>query len=600
MPTSELSDALNPYATQTRPRTQHIDYSTPAQPPPQQIQAQHVPHRSELELAISEPPPPPPPPPRRNRTTQPGPRTGQPSSVQAVQELFRIVSANREAHEIERKRRLAWEQEQEAKYTQRQAETERRMFEMRQEIASLRSVVANLSTSSGLLTPQYQSSPAIPQQLPRQLISPVSPAPHPSSYTQPTFVQGSSSQPMMNTFNPYQDNNSDHFMQVGTPISNPPSSMTPAPSPQPNSVPTSEQTSSTTPSTNPKKRRAYTISSDEEEDTDSSDSSELRAKRPNQRVNHHDKRCLTINNAFRKHLLYVMDLDNDKNLPDSHIEGQPLGKDDPVRFVWDKTTKQSVHNARMKERVIADLKARRKKYKYVPERDFNKKSLDGAFEQSFITLRQKFKAQRDSLAAMSHRRREDQKAQKARHLSRRKIKLNNRADARLKIEVFEHSIFGGALQLECMSSEESDFELDTSSATHSSGVLRTRGYSWRSTRLMRFYCILDDEERAENSSKPKRGIGRKERCMGPPKEGFHLPPSGVASWMVSKSWIHTAQSTYPDLPDMLEKLVVDPPGFDWEHFTSLGEESDSPDGQPQTVMVSTSQPYTSLLNFALV
>jgi hypothetical protein len=64
MPTSELSNALNPYVTQDRHRQPVTEYSTPMQqvvPIPQQ----YAPHRSELELAISEPQPPAPPPPSR-------------------------------------------------------------------------------------------------------------------------------------------------------------------------------------------------------------------------------------------------------------------------------------------------------------------------------------------------------------------------------------------------------------------------------------------------------------------------------------------------------------------------------------------------------
>jgi hypothetical protein len=115
-----------------------------------------------------------------------------------------------------------------------------------------------------------------------------------------------------------------------------------------------------------------------------------------------------------------MGLEDDKDLPDSHPEGVTLGDEDPIRFVWDKTTKQSVHNARMKARAIADIKSNRKMYKHVSEKDFSKKTLDGAFEQSFTTLRQKFKAQRDAAIAVAYKKREDLKSRTARHLSRRK------------------------------------------------------------------------------------------------------------------------------------------------------------------------------------
>jgi hypothetical protein len=124
---------------------------------------------------------------------------------------------------------------------------------------------------------------------------------------------------------------------------------------------------------------------------------------------------------MRAHILWLMEVEHDKKLPDSHSESVLLEPQDPVRFVWDKTIKQSVHNARMKARVLADLKSKRRLYKHVPDKDFGKKTLDAAFDQSFTTFRHKFKAQRDELAAMTYKKREDAKTLKARRISRRKI-----------------------------------------------------------------------------------------------------------------------------------------------------------------------------------
>lgn len=117
----------------------------------------------------------------------------------------------------------------------------------------------------------------------------------------------------------------------------------------------------------------------------------------------------------------MMQLDTDKELPDSHKESTPLDPSQPVRFVWDKTTKQSVHNGRMKKRVLDDLKDNRKLYRHVAAKDFGKKVMDCAFEQCFTTLRQKYKAQRDDSAAISFKQREEMKARKARHVSRRNV-----------------------------------------------------------------------------------------------------------------------------------------------------------------------------------
>ena len=123
---------------------------------------------------------------------------------------------------------------------------------------------------------------------------------------------------------------------------------------------------------------------------------------------------------MRAHILRVMQLETDTDLPDSHFEGAPIGPDESVRFVWDKTPKQSVHNGRMKVRILEDLKANRKLYIHVPDKEFAQKTLESTFDQSFTTLRQKFKAQRDTSIALNIKRREDTKAAKSRRLNRKK------------------------------------------------------------------------------------------------------------------------------------------------------------------------------------
>lgn len=137
-------------------------------------------------------------------------------------------------------------------------------------------------------------------------------------------------------------------------------------------------------------------------------------------------------------------------------------------------------------------------------------------------------------------------------------------------------IFDGALNTDCMSSEESDYEVDPLSPLPSS-YLTTHGYGWRSSRLLCFYCVLDDEDKNDTSTKPKRGQGRKERRVGPNKEGFILPPEGVSTWMISRRWYKASLATHPDLPNTLSKLIVDPVGFDWSDFHELGEASGDDD-----------------------
>lgn len=213
MTSSELSNALNPYVVQTRSRSLNNQYQNHLQPvvqPPQQ----HVPHRSELELAISEPAPPPPRcvvSPQHNlsnliafRDVNVRPRNaGSPAAgADAVRELLRLLAATKEANEIERKRRLAWEQEQEARFTQRQAEMERQMLEMRQEIQLLKgNTPASAHTSQNDPTqPTINQTanhtlPAITQQPSPQLSESSTPVGL-HAQSRPTFVQGSSSRPM--------------------------------------------------------------------------------------------------------------------------------------------------------------------------------------------------------------------------------------------------------------------------------------------------------------------------------------------------------------------------------------------------------------------
>lgn len=123
---------------------------------------------------------------------------------------------------------------------------------------------------------------------------------------------------------------------------------------------------------------------------------------------------------MRAHFWRMLGVEPDDKLPESHTEGVPLEPHQPVRFVWDKTTKQSIHNGRMKLRVLADIKEHRHLYKHVSSKDFGKKALDNAFEQCFTTFRQKFRAQNDVAIALQNKKREEAKARKSRHVSRRK------------------------------------------------------------------------------------------------------------------------------------------------------------------------------------
>lgn len=116
-----------------------------------------------------------------------------------------------------------------------------------------------------------------------------------------------------------------------------------------------------------------------------------------------------------------MGIQVEDDLPPSHLEGLPLGNNEPVRFVWEKTTKQSKHNNLMKERVLADLRANRQLYEHVPEADFAPKTVSSVFDQAFSTFRLKFKAQTDPSVLLTSKNREEQKAMKSRRLHRKKL-----------------------------------------------------------------------------------------------------------------------------------------------------------------------------------
>lgn len=354
--------------------------------------------------------------------------------VHAVQELLRFLASTREAQEIEHKRRIAWEQEQEAKYRLGQAEMERRMLEMRQEITALKARVAfssPASLSAVGASVNAQSNPALSQhsqleytslvssQQPTPSTSPtLSHPPTPATLCSPVAGQaaaGPSTDPILDS------------AEGSTSAAYLPSPLLPC-----------TRFVNVNPLSSLRNVKGHSTAGSESEEPNSEDESPPPQYRV-RRKNHHDTRCLTIQvnpsciqyviadivwvikHAMRNHLLRVMMLETDKDLPDSHVEGTPLGPDEPVRFVWDKTPRQSVHNGRMKERVLKDLKGNRKLYRHVPDRDFGKKTLDAVFDQAFVTFRQKFKAQRDDSAARAHKQREESKAQRARRVSRRKV-----------------------------------------------------------------------------------------------------------------------------------------------------------------------------------
>ena len=303
-----------------------------------------------------------------------------------------------------------------------------------------------------------------------------------------------------------------------------------------------------------------------------------------------------------------MCINEDDPLPANHIEGAPLADDEPVRFIWARTIKKSQLNTRMKNRVIADLMENRGLYEHVPQDDFTADNLDMVFDQTFSTLRRKYKVQTDADAAQKRREKEINKMIKTRRANRKRAvsaltvitgwvnsiddqKLELRTACRKRDDSYSHPIFDGAFQLECMSSEESEDSSDSGSQPQSrssgrapkSAVIRVRGLGWRSSRLVNLFRILDEagqNDPALSSTLP-RGDKGKQKTTGETKDtnkvgAFVLPPKGVSSWMISRKWIRRASLVHRDLESLLRGLIVEHPGFDWRvGMVTLGHGSDT-------------------------
>ncbi|KAI0832305.1 hypothetical protein BC628DRAFT_1485768 [Trametes gibbosa] len=605
MSSSELSNALNPDSVVARPRRRHALSSAAVQ----SIATVHtapqpsVPHRSELELAIAPLPQPPEP---QTQVVTARPVSQQPlRNGNPVIDIYRVVATAREAAAAERQRRIDWEREQEAMATQRQLEMEQQILNMRQELTLLKTYVGlHPNIPSPLMSRPSMSADTIPttahievlspthEPSPQGPLSPISPVPYYPEVQHPTFVEGSSSRPIPS-------------LSPALSVLSPPPSTTPSPQFSPSGTPSCASLldstdsvaphtpQSTSPSFTPappspppmhnsrKRPRHVTEDASESSESDSEDISDdpscVRAREKRERYRRH---CVTIHHAMRIHIRKMMKIKHGDDLPDSHFEGALFLPDQPLRFVWGKTPRQSAHNAAMKKLIVSDLKANRDAYKHVADRDFTKKNLDSVFDQVFITLRQNYKAQSDATAATRLQRREGHKALKARRLQRKKAKLSNRAEARKKLDPFAPPVFETALHQDCMSSEESDGEYTEDGEKVQ--AFRTRGPSWRSARLLRFFAILDNHDRVEKSLKPKRG-GRRVRREGPPKDDLFLPPRGVARWMVSRRWLQDTEAARPDLVETLRELIVDTVDEETEITRVLLGAEDSEDDATQVL-----------------
>ena len=397
---SELSDALNPYyfqdahlaQTNTSPNfDQHttIPVSSPS------IVPQHhrpilQPHRSELEDAIN--------PAALSPSVSARAASLRPcvcslfpltclfilstiihstkqipgDALQLLKGLIQSIASYKAAVEQEKKRRLAWEQEQETKQIHRQAELEKRVADLQRELDALKaernlpnsSSPAQISDDNAALE---SSSSVVPVE------SVVLFDPRASGPELPEFVEGSSSSALPT---------SESQPSSGSPIS-----------PSRNASPKL---------LNIRSVRAQTIQVS------------VGSRRVSKNFNNEPPQA-----AMRNHILTCMGLESDRELPPSHKDEYLFRPTDQVRFVWDKTTKKSQHNASMKSRIINDIIANKELYPLVPVKDFTITKLDSVFEQSFMTFRQKYAAQRGNKSYGQDR--AENKARKARRLSRKKI-----------------------------------------------------------------------------------------------------------------------------------------------------------------------------------
>jgi hypothetical protein len=181
---------------------------------------------------------------------------------------------------------------------------EKKMLEMSNELTSLRATFNSFRNSSAidtLRTPNFVASPVLQPQSNARVQPGSSMSPLPQSFTQPMFIQGSSSlasiQPHQRSASPLVSSPfvpSPAVEAVAESISQPiVQSITPDPSPHLSFVETSRTspTSSGRP-TKRKHKRMPSISSSEGNSSSSSSSSV--SDRQRKRTNHHDTRCYTI------------------------------------------------------------------------------------------------------------------------------------------------------------------------------------------------------------------------------------------------------------------------------------------------------------------
>jgi hypothetical protein len=301
----------------------------------------------------------------------------------------------------------------------------------------------------------------------------------------------------------------------------------------------------------------------------------------------------------------------------------------PVRFDWRKTIAQSPHNKRMRARVIAELCARRRHFKHVPSSEFaDEKALQAVFDQAYTSLRSRWRAQASEAPAAIFLEdgekpkfaKSKQGARQRRHARKSAVRppacasrhalivaqrLKERTETRKHLSAFAHATFDSALQMRCISSDESNSDAENC-VSEADADARTAAFishppPWRSRRLGQLYKTLDEAATLNDKSSRTRarGAGRRSRVAGAPRQapatsshGVVLPPAGLPSWMISKRWRKDASGRLKNAGRLLGAILQDrKDDFDWQTFDLLGSESESESedaSQPAHVEVASS------------
>jgi hypothetical protein len=203
------------------------------------------------------------------------------------------LNSTRETQDIEQRRRLAWEQEQEAKYSLRQAEMELRMVEMQQELTAFKAKVAFGTPKVATASSSVQTPPMTEHEPENQQPTPgTSPAlSHSSSIT--TNFRGSAPPSLQRHASACSDaevpatspsvGDTESSVHASPPFLSQPARF----------ISVDPSSSRRGGSSVPRKRTTLDTTSDD--DDDGSDTSQCSlSERPLKRKNHHDTRCLTI------------------------------------------------------------------------------------------------------------------------------------------------------------------------------------------------------------------------------------------------------------------------------------------------------------------